>query len=65
MQKAIIAFNAGSSSIKFSIFSKINSNILFYGGVEDMLRSPMIWIKDSVNKEVLNNKPSNQDILVL
>ncbi|MFT7087969.1 MAG: acetate kinase [Rickettsiales bacterium] len=56
MQKAIIAFNAGSSSIKFSIFSKINSNILFYGGVEDMLRSPMIWIKDSVNKEVLNNK---------
>ena len=51
MTDAILALNAGSSSIKFAIFSDSDDNDLIYRGqVEGIGVSPRLTVRDADNK---------------
>jgi acetate kinase len=45
MQPCIIVFNAGSSSIKFSLFSEEQA-LLFRGEIDSVTQDPKLWVKD-------------------
>lgn len=55
MDDAILVINAGSSSIKFSIFSYLNHKLqlLYKGKIEDLYQTPCITIQDANQREVL------------
>lgn len=52
MNKHIIVFNAGSSSLKFSLFSTDKLLLTFHGQVDDIPGIPKLLIKDKDNKEI-------------
>ena len=53
MSDFIIVFNAGSSSLKFSLFEANNLALSFHGQVDDIPDSPKLIIKDENNNEIL------------
>lgn len=53
MSEHIIVFNAGSSSLKFSLFEASNLALSFHGQVDDIPDTPKLIIKDEDNNEVL------------
>jgi acetate kinase len=56
MNKHIIVFNAGSSSLKFSIFDAHDLSVCFYGIVDNILINPNLFVHDKNKKEVFNRK---------
>lgn len=56
MSKTILVLNAGSSSIKFSLFSRADATEqLFAGEVEDIAENPHLTVKDPHGKVVLDH----------
>lgn len=51
MNKHIIIFNAGSSSLKFSLFNTDKLSLAFHGQVDDIPNTPTLIIKDENNSE--------------
>jgi acetate kinase len=45
MSKSVLVFNAGSSSLKFSLFDGKRLHLILTGEVEDLFTSPMLWTK--------------------
>lgn len=52
MSKHIIVFNAGSSSLKFSLFDMSDLSLNFHGQVDDIPHTPKLTIKDNTNAEI-------------
>ena len=55
MNSSVIVFNAGSSSLKFSLFSVKDGELLFHGVVEDIQGSPNLTIYDN-HKKIIHKK---------
>ncbi len=47
MSDSIIVFNAGSSSLKFSLFDATTSDLQFHGEVEDIASKPSLTVYDA------------------
>ena len=47
---AILTINAGSSSIKFSIYQ--GDRVLYSGAIEDLLETPISWVRDAMHQEI-------------
>lgn len=47
MKKVIVIFNAGSSSLKFSLFAVDGCSLLFHGIVDDLQGNPVLKIYDA------------------
>lgn len=56
MTSYFIVFNAGSSSLKFSLFNEVNLQRKVYGYVDDILGSSTIHIRDENGLEVFSQK---------
>lgn len=54
MNKHIIVFNAGSSSLKFSLFDADSLSRDFYGQVDDIPGAPRLVVKDKQNTRVFS-----------
>ncbi len=52
MRTCCIVFNAGSSSIKFSLYEKEKLELVFDGEIEDIPDKPFLWVKDASGKEI-------------
>lgn len=52
MNEHIIVFNAGSSSLKFSLFEASSLGLSFHGQVDDILGTPKLLIKDKDNSKI-------------
>jgi len=56
MSKHIVVFNAGSSSLKFSLFDANSLSMNFHGLVDDIPDTPKLWIKDKSNAEIFSKE---------
>lgn len=52
MRSCSIVFNAGSSSLKFSLYEKEKLELVFDGEIEDIPDKPFLWVKDKNGKEI-------------
>lgn len=50
MKSLIVVFNAGSSSLKFSVYEKESMHVYLEGEVENLFISPKLWIKNKEEK---------------
>ncbi|RZI46882.1 acetate/propionate family kinase [Candidatus Finniella inopinata] len=54
MSSSILVFNAGSSSLKFSLFNKYDFEPLLSGEVENLWQTPVLWTKNKKGKKELS-----------
>ncbi len=55
MKDAILVINAGSSSIKFSIFSS-TLKLMYHGEIEKIFESPILTILDATHSEIVKQE---------
>ena len=54
MKSRILVFNAGSSSLKFSVFQAQSMELLLNGEVEGLFDKPKLWVKEGGMKKEIN-----------
>ena len=54
MKSRILVFNAGSSSLKFSVFQAQSMKLLLNGEVEGLFDKPKLWVKEGGLKKEIN-----------
>ena len=57
----ILVFNAGSSSVKFSLFERESLKEFMRGEVEDLFQNPRLWIQKKGNKTYLSDPRNTND----
>lgn len=65
MYPALLTLNAGSSSLKFSLFAIINASSIqkiFYGQIESLKEKPNFLVKNDKGEEVVKRTLSNKNI---
>lgn len=50
MSPTVLVFNAGSSSLKFCLFSKHDFKVVLRGEVESVFHTPLFWLQESGKK---------------
>ena len=61
MTDILLVINAGSSSIKFSVFSCLDLALIFHGEIQGILENPKLMVVDANKTQLLTkNLPANQ-----